>query len=145
MTVELTVKDGTAVRFKAEWVDPLNDDAPTDPESVAFVFSADAEGGGPQTTYVYLINSQLVRDSVGNFHVDVDTTGMAPAGDKAVLTGEFFGNANDEGTVQINDDVKVLVLANSVTNPFPADESGEIIDGGDADGSGSEDIDGGGA
>ena len=116
MGTETTCIDGTEISFKGEFFAlNVSPPAPEDPDRVAFTFGV---VGGEATTYTYGVNAELVRDSAGNYHVDVDTTGMAPEGDKAYLIGEFIGASDGMSTLQVVGDVTVLVLAPPLPNPF---------------------------
>jgi len=65
---------GDSVRCSAVWTDA--DSTATDPDVVRFKLKTPA---GTVTTYVYGTDSELVRDSVGNYHVDVDVTAIPGA------------------------------------------------------------------
>ena len=60
---------GNLIRVTAAFTDPDNADAPIDPTAVNFTFK---DPTGNSTTYLFGIDSQLVKDSVGNYHVDID-------------------------------------------------------------------------
>lgn len=121
-TTALTVQDGTPVRFTGPFEDLIEKEL-ADPTEVAFVFGTDQPSGpgSTETTYIYGRDPQLVREETPagpEYFVDVDTTGMAPEGGRAILTGEFFGDDEQQGTLQASGYARVLVLANPVTNPF---------------------------
>lgn len=59
---------GNVVRLTGTFYDI--DDALTDPDTVSFEMKA---SDGSTTTYVYLTDAQLVRDSTGVYYVDADT------------------------------------------------------------------------
>jgi hypothetical protein len=44
------------------------------PTNVAFGYRVD---GGAITTLIYGTGTDIVKNSLGNFHVDIDTTGLA--------------------------------------------------------------------
>ena len=72
MTINVYDK-GDLVRLPANFKNAVGAD--TDPTGVTFAFTTPA---GVITTYVYLTDAQLVKDSVGNYHVDltVNEAGM---------------------------------------------------------------------
>lgn len=105
---------GSAVKFSAAFFNAVTN-AAADPAEVAFSFAAD---GASPTVYRYGTDAQLVKDAVGEYHVDVDTSNMAPVGDKAYLKGEYVGDANGTGSIQVTDYVTVLVMAPPMPDPF---------------------------
>lgn len=116
MSVDGECNDGDIRRWTADFFDPLNDDDPADPERVAFVFGPE---GGTQTTWIYGTDDELVKDAVSKYHADVDTTGTTPPGGKTYVVGQFYGNANDDGTLQVSGYAKLRVMGNPTENPFP--------------------------
>jgi hypothetical protein len=60
---------GDLVRVSVVWTDA--DSAAVDPDVVRFKFRPP---NGTLTTYLYLTDAELVKDSVGNYHVDVSVT-----------------------------------------------------------------------
>jgi uncharacterized protein YfaS (alpha-2-macroglobulin family) len=85
---------GDVVVVSAAFTDKLN--APVDPTTVTFKVRAP---DGSVMTYVFGTDSELVKDSVGNYHVDVSVN----------LDGYWFyryestgtGQAAEEGQFQI--------------------------------------------
>ena len=59
---------GDLVRCSGAFTDAAGDAC--DPTGVVFKFQ---DPSGNETTYTYGTDSELVKDSVGNYHVDVDT------------------------------------------------------------------------
>lgn len=61
---------GTTIRFYTKT--PFSNFAGTavDPDVVEFSYRI---GNGAITTYVYGVDPELVRDGVGNYHVDIDS------------------------------------------------------------------------
>jgi hypothetical protein len=84
---------GSVVRIDGPFTDEAS--AVADPAAVLFRFR---KPSGAETTYVYGTDTQLVKDSVGNYHADIDadleglyyyrmwSTGTG----KAAAEGEFF-------------------------------------------------------
>ena len=61
---------GQLVRCSVQFVNKTSG-AAVDPATVSFEYRV---GSGSVTTYVYGTNNQLVKDSTGNYHVDLDTS-----------------------------------------------------------------------
>lgn len=87
---------GDVRRLKATFTDSAG--APADPDGVQFTLRTP---GGVQTSYVYLTDAQLVKDSTGVYHVDwtVNDTGrhhyrFAGTGASGQVTvGEFWARS----------------------------------------------------
>jgi hypothetical protein len=62
---------GTVVRVSGSFTN-RNTGAAADPGTVRFLWRS----GAGTTTYTYGVDSQLVKDSTGNYHVDIDTTSL---------------------------------------------------------------------
>ena len=60
---------GDLVRVSVVWTD--DDSAAIDPDVVRFIYRTASD---VKTTYLYLTDAELVKDSVGNYHVDVAAT-----------------------------------------------------------------------
>lgn len=114
MGTTLTVVGGTVVKFSGAFSD-LNTKQPADPAALAFSFAA---GGGTPTVYRYGVDGELVKDSVGNYHVEVDTTDMADPGNNIDLVGQFDANAEGGDTIQVTGYAEVLVTAPPLSSPF---------------------------
>lgn len=80
MTATVEALEGNKVRFAMEFT-RTTDDVAVDPSPVHFIYETPA---GVLTTLVYLTDAALVRDSLGNFHVDI-------AGVAGVLYWEWRG------------------------------------------------------
>lgn len=90
---------GDLVRITAAWTDADGD--PADPTAV---FAAYSDPSGNVTTLEYNVDVELVRDSAGNYHVDIDadeagkwryrfySTGTGQASSN---TGQFLISANE--------------------------------------------------
>lgn len=78
---------GDAVRVSAVWTDA--DSTAVDPDVVRFKFRTP---NGTLTTYVYLTDTELVRDSTGNYHVDLSVTN-SPGNWLYRFEGETSGGA----------------------------------------------------
>jgi hypothetical protein len=68
---------GDFIRYTASFViEPAG--TPSDPAEVVFIYSI---GGLPSTQLKYSasasVTGDIIRDSTGNYHVDLDTTGSA--------------------------------------------------------------------
>lgn len=61
--------DGDVVRLTGVFVDVNG--TPVDPDEVYFSFRFNA---GPVTTWRYGVNVQVVRESVGTYHADIDVS-----------------------------------------------------------------------
>lgn len=64
----VTVLEGNKVRV-AELFTRTSDSTAVDPGTVVFKYE---DPSGNITTLTYLVDAALVRDSLGNFHVDID-------------------------------------------------------------------------
>lgn len=89
MATPNTYDKGDLVRCSAAWTDTAG--AAVDPTVVIFKFKNPA---GTVTTYTYGTNPELVKDSVGNYHVDVDGSSSGVWYYSFVSTGT--GQASDE-------------------------------------------------
>lgn len=87
---------GDLVRIKAEFRDPENGDALVDPTSVTFKVKDPA---GTTTTYVYGTAAQLVKDSMGKYHVDVNANAQGSWRYRFESTGNY--QAAQEGTFTV--------------------------------------------
>lgn len=68
---------------------------PVDPSgAVTFKFNDPA---GAVTTWTVQVN-QIVKDSVGVYHADVDSTLVGVAGGPGVWKGRFFGAGTNQGS-----------------------------------------------
>jgi hypothetical protein len=72
--------------------------SPTDPTVVRFKWKSPA---GAVTTYVYPTDGALVKDSVGNYHVDIDTTSAE---------GRYYYRFESTGTGQAADEGNFTVV-----------------------------------
>jgi len=117
-TQTLSVVAGTIVRFSTD-EEPFTDlitGAPADPTIVVFAYRV----GRTSVQFVYgALHSPVVRDGVGVYHCDVDTTGMAVADSSGLpqmvtLIGEFAG----QGVAQTTGWAAVEVTSPPVTPTF---------------------------
>ena len=69
-----TVIAGTLVRFYTSTPFTNISGTVTDPTEVKFGYTVN---GGPPTTFTYGVGAQVVRDSTGTYHIDIDTTGLS--------------------------------------------------------------------
>jgi hypothetical protein len=76
------------------------DDVVADPTSVFFVFMTPS---GVQTTYIYGVDGELVKDSTGNYHVDVSADVEGQYHYRFYSTGT--GQAAAEGQFLVKDSV----------------------------------------
>jgi len=60
---------GDLVRVTGTWTDPLNAGVPIDPTAVNLSVKSP---NGTITTYVYGVDSEVVKDSAGVYHMDID-------------------------------------------------------------------------
>lgn len=92
-----TYDKGDLVRVSAAFATSAG--VATDPTTVKFSFTDPA---GTTTTYTYSTDVQLVKDSTGNYHVDIDasSTGnwlyrfFSTGTGQAAAEGEFFVKSN---------------------------------------------------
>ena len=87
---------GDEVKVTAVFTDPDNGNAALDPTAVKFDFTTPA---GLTTTYIYGTNSELVKDSTGNYHVLID------AATSGIWTYRWYstgtGKAADDGRFDV--------------------------------------------
>lgn len=69
-----------------------------DPDAVLFQFRTPQ---GDITSYTYLTDAELVRDSLGNFHVDIDATESGTWWSRFYATGN--GQSADELSFIVSD------------------------------------------
>jgi len=69
-----TVIAGTLVRFYTSTPFTNITGTVTDPTEVKFGYTVN---GGSSTTFTYGVGAQVVRDSTGTYHIDIDTTGLS--------------------------------------------------------------------
>jgi len=69
-----TVIAGTLVRFYTSTPFTNITGTVTDPTEVKFGYTVN---GGSPTTFTYGVGAQVVRDSTGTYHIDIDTTGLS--------------------------------------------------------------------
>ena len=60
---------GNLIRVSAEFTDPNNDDAETDPTSVYLTVKSPS---GTVVEYTYGVGSDITKASTGNYYADVD-------------------------------------------------------------------------
>lgn len=100
---------GDQVRVSATFAD-IDTGAATDPTNVYFDFLEKADG--TLTQYTYGIDSQLVRDSTGVYHVDINTGALS-----GMLVWRFYSTgaaqyAADEGSFYVKpSEVHAAILA----------------------------------
>jgi uncharacterized protein YfaS (alpha-2-macroglobulin family) len=73
-------------------------DAAVDPDTVLFQFRTPS---GDITTYTYGVDAELVRDSLGNYHVDVDANEVGEWWVRFYSTGS--GQAADELSFEVSE------------------------------------------
>jgi hypothetical protein len=88
---------GDLVRCRATFRDPEDNDAYVDPAVVKFKFKTPA---GATTTYTYGTDVQLVKDSTGKYHVDVDANAAGQWSYRFEATGAL--QAAQEGVFTVN-------------------------------------------
>ena len=86
---------GDLIRCSAAFTD--SDGAAADPDVVVFSFT---EPDGSLTTYTYGTDVELVKDSTGNYHVDVDGNAAGTWFYRFHSTGS--GQAADESLFQVD-------------------------------------------
>lgn len=92
-----TYDKGDLVRVSGMFADSAG--VATDPTVVKFSFTNPA---GTTTTYTYPTDVQLVKDSTGNYHVDIDASSSgtwlyrfySTGTGQAAAEGEFFVKSN---------------------------------------------------
>lgn len=87
---------GQDVRVTAVFTDPDNDDAAVDPDVVKLSFKDPAE---TVTTWTYDSDTELVRDSAGNYHALIDADAAGIWYYRWWSTGD--GKAAKEGTFRV--------------------------------------------
>lgn len=96
-----SVPVGTRVRYKVLFKSLAN--VAADPATVRFKIKP---AGGAQVTYVYPTNAELVKDSVGNYHVDYLLS----------IPGFWTARFEGSGTVDVaSDDVVVTAKPTALT------------------------------
>jgi uncharacterized protein YfaS (alpha-2-macroglobulin family) len=94
MTTIRVYQEGDLVRATGVFKNAA--DVAIDPTTVRFKFT---KPNGVQTTYLYLTDVQLVRDSTGNYHVDIS----------ADLPGEWYYRWESTGNGQAAEDHQFTV------------------------------------
>lgn len=91
-STEQSVVAGTWVRFVAQFTNQI-DGSPQDPIEIVFAYAIDGCTTGQIEFGDSLVAPFMafIRDSVGLYHCDVNTTGMAPFRKSIILTGQFAG------------------------------------------------------
>ncbi len=84
--------EGSAVRLTATFTDPTNGNAAIDPTGIVLTLGQGGLLAPAPTAYTYGVGTVVVRDSVGNYHADIDTTGFA--------AGTWWANWTGTGAVQ---------------------------------------------
>lgn len=97
-----TVIAGTLVRFYTSTPFTNISGTVTDPTEVKFGYTVN---GGPPTTFTYGVGAQVVRDSTGTYHIDIDTTGLS-----GTWTYAWVGY----GTVQTRAESQLIVSPQTV-------------------------------
>ena len=96
-----TFTAGTILTFSNTFTTVIGG-APVDPGEVTFAYRI--ENASPVYFY-YEVTLDIVRDSTGVYHIDLDTTGFAGVGQVVLMTAIFAGTspgqASDEMTVAI--------------------------------------------
>lgn len=85
---------GDLIRVSAEWTNSVG--AATDP---AAVFCQYKDPGGNTTTLQYLVDAALVRDSEGNYYVDIDADEAGTWRYRFYSTGTGQGASRPKGIV----------------------------------------------
>lgn len=85
---------GDLVRCSASFTTSAG--AAVDPTVITFKFKTP---GGTTTTYTYGVDAELVKDSVGNYHVDVSAT----------ASGTWFYRFEGTGDAQAADEASILI------------------------------------
>lgn len=94
----MTVFDkGDLVRVSAAFKDEAG--AAVDPTTVSFTFRTPS---GTETTFLHGTDTELVKDSVGNYHVDIDANAggswhwrfVSTGTGQAASEGYFFASTN---------------------------------------------------
>lgn len=94
MSMVRTIYKGSTARVIGEFVGsntPLGDPVTgpfLEPSTVTFKFKTPA---GATTTYVFGTNSQLVRDGIGQYHVDIDANQVGVFYYQWTSTGAYQG------------------------------------------------------
>jgi hypothetical protein len=89
---------GDLVRCTATFKDATNNDTLVDPSTIQFKFKTPA---GATTTYTYGTDAQLVKDSTGQYHVDLN----------ANAAGTWSYQFSSTGTYQAAQEQQFTVLA----------------------------------
>jgi hypothetical protein len=93
MTTDQQFDVGQKLRVFGAFVDATTNQ-PVDPDNVFFSFAA--PGAAAPTTYKFGVDAQLVKDSVGNYHVDLNANVPGPWEFRWFSTGNGQG-ADDDG------------------------------------------------
>lgn len=113
MGFEDTVQAGIPEVFSAVFYDALTDEA-GDPGIVKFSWETPL---ADPTTYIYGTGGEITRvvvNELPTYSVTVPTLGLAPDGDKTVLTGQW-----DTGDgITFSGSIDVLVMAPDIPSPL---------------------------
>lgn len=69
--------EGSVVRLTAAFTDPTNANAAVDPTAVTLTVGQGGPAAAAATTYTYGTGNEIVKDAIGDYHADVDTTGWS--------------------------------------------------------------------
>lgn len=100
---------GTVVRFYTSTPFTTIAGAAADPDEVLFAYRV---GNGPATQYKYLGGTGenvIVKDSTGNYHIDIDTTNQS-----GMWTVTWVG-ISASGSVQVRSEAEVNISTPSVS------------------------------
>jgi len=98
---ENTYDVGDRVRLTAAFTDPNNADAAIDPTTVEVHYRNPA---GTVTTKVHVTDAEVVKDSVGNYHIDIDIT----------VSGRWYSRWEGDGAAVAAEEISFLVRAQNV-------------------------------
>lgn len=105
---------GSVVRAVGSFTDL--GDAAVDPDVVVVCYT---NGDADPVNFIYGTDAEVVKDEVGTYHVDIDTTGFAVvASGTSTLTVEWACKATTTGHVQVVGSEKLRIVPAPIVPAF---------------------------
>lgn len=110
MTLSASIQAGNEVEFRAVFSAAASG-LVGDPIEVAFSWEV---GGGEETSYVFGVDDELVKDAVGTYFVRLPTLGLVGPGANVKLTGQW----DTQGGITVSESITMVLTGPKIPSPL---------------------------